>query len=91
MSSPSVTPVQALSAVKFAVGFLVARTVVSNHQAQLILEIASVVLPSVFVLADAHLRGERVKLAVELAWQSWQRQIDGAPAAAPAAANGTTQ
>ena len=64
LSTPSITGAQILAVVQFVVGFAVARLWITNTTAQMVLQVASVVLPVVTVLADAIIRHGRVAALV---------------------------
>lgn len=63
VTTPDITPAQILAVLKFVVAFLVARTLISDDQAQLVLEIAGTVVPCVLFAADAYIRRGRAKVA----------------------------
>lgn len=58
---PDVTPAQLLSVLTFVVAQVVAWGFVSNDAGQRLISVGGIILPAVWKLADAYLRGERVK------------------------------
>lgn len=58
---PDITKAQVLAVVKFLVAQVVAWGFIQNDAGQKIIAIAGIVIPAVWIAADAYLRGERVK------------------------------
>lgn len=59
LSTPDITPAQIAAAVAAIVGLLVSQGLLTNDRAQLITGIAAIVLPLIWVAADAVIRHGR--------------------------------
>lgn len=60
---PYVTPAQVLAGISTVVGLLVANLWISNRIGREITDIAAVVVPAIFIAADAYIRAAHVKAA----------------------------
>lgn len=58
---PDITPGQIAAVLTFVVTQLVAYGIVNNDQAQAVISAGGVIIPAVWTLADAWLRGARAK------------------------------
>lgn len=63
LKTPDITSAQLVAIVGAVVAQLVDATIINGHTAQLVVGLAGIVVPSVFVLADALIRHGRSRLA----------------------------
>lgn len=61
LATPDVTPAQVIAAITAVVGLFVSQGYVDGHLAQLITGVAAIVLPLVWVVADAIIRHGRAR------------------------------
>jgi hypothetical protein len=68
--TPDITPAQVLSVLATLVGLLVSNTVIDSKTAKLITDLAAIIVPAAWMLADAHIRNGRAKalLAPSVVW-----------------------
>jgi hypothetical protein len=65
-TAPSVTPAQVIAGISSVVGLLVANLWISSHVAKEITDIAAVVVPAVFMIADAYIRAAHIHAAASV-------------------------
>lgn len=59
--TPDITPAQILGILATLVGLLVSNKVVDGKTAKLITDLAAIIVPAAWMLADAHIRNGRAK------------------------------
>ena len=61
LATPDITPAQIVAAVSAIVGLFVSQGLIDNNRAQIITGVASIVLPLIWVAADAVIRHGRAR------------------------------
>lgn len=66
MLTPDITPAQVLALVTFVVGELVSNLWINSHTGKMVTDIAAIVVPVAWILADAHIRHGRAMTALAI-------------------------